>query len=90
MEEELFDILNEAFKRTLIYCRPGSIREASEKVISEVKEFIKWKDDLKCPFSVHYNGEDPTKPKISYLKVDKQYTLEEVWQYWQKHRKQKF
>jgi hypothetical protein len=49
----------------------------------KTKQFILWKDDLKCPFSVYFNGEDKTKPRISYIKGDKQYTLEEVFEFWE-------
>lgn len=87
MEEELFDLLNEIFKRKLIYCKPTTIKEASDKAVNEFKEFTKWKDDLHCPFNTHYNGEDPIKPKISYDRLSHNYTLEDVWQFWRKEFK---
>jgi hypothetical protein len=52
----------------------------------KIKAFIEWMDDLKCPFHVNYNGEDKTKPKISYIKgekYDKEYTLEEVFEFYE-------
>jgi hypothetical protein len=52
----------------------------------KTKQFILWLCDLKSPFHVHYNGEDKTKPRISYIKgekYDKEYTLEEVFEFYE-------
>lgn len=85
MEETIFDILNESFKRNLIYSRPITIREASEKAVTHFKEFLRWKDDLKCPFQARYNGIDKTKPKLNYKKGDndREYTIDEVYEFWE-------
>ena len=49
----------------------------------EVKEFILWKDNLKCPFATCYNGTDPTRDKVCYEKNNKHYTLDQVFEIWQ-------
>lgn len=83
MEEALFDILNENFKRNLIYGRSATIKEASEKAVRNFKEFLKWKDDLKCPFNTYYNGENPSHERVYYEKGNKSYTIDQVWDYWE-------
>ena len=58
-------------------------KEAAAEITDHFKKFILWKDDLHCPFIVHYNGEDSTRPKISYDKGNKNFTLDEVYEFWQ-------
>jgi hypothetical protein len=53
-----------------------------EELTPNIRQFILWLCDLHCPFITHYNGEDKTMPKISYDKGNKNYTLDEVFQYW--------
>lgn len=48
----------------------------------KTKQFILWLTDLHCPFNTHFNGEDQTKPKITFDKGFKNYTLDEVYEYW--------
>ena len=48
----------------------------------EIKAFIIWLCDIRCPFSVHYNGIDKTKDRISFDKGSKNYSLDEVFQFW--------
>lgn len=63
------------------------IDNCAGRIAERLKAFILWKDDLRCPFEVIYNGTDKTKDKIYYKKSDKFYTLDEVWQYWIEHLK---
>ena len=86
MEEQLFEIISESFKRNLIYGRPSTIRDASEKAVREFKEFIKWKDNIKCDFSTCWNNDDPNRDKICYERNGKHYNLEHVWEYWKNHK----
>jgi hypothetical protein len=51
------------------------------------KDFIFWLCDLRCPFIVHYNGEDNTQSRITFDKGSKNYTLDQVWQFWNKEVK---
>ena len=47
------------------------------------RQFILWLVDLHCPFSVHYNGEDKSKERITFdNKVHKNFTLDEVYRFW--------
>jgi len=52
----------------------------------EIKRFIEWKDNPKTPFETVYNGIDKSKPKILYRKgnSDKDWTLDDVYEYWLK------
>lgn len=56
-----------------------------EELTPEVKRFILWKDDLKCPFSVCMewdNGTLKSEEKVSYIKGGKHYCLADVWEFW--------
>ena len=48
----------------------------------EIKAFLTWLHDLRCPFSVAYNGSDKTRPKIEYEKGGKFYNIDYVFEYW--------
>lgn len=48
----------------------------------EIKDFVFWLDNPKCPFATCYNGIDPTRPKIEYEKNNKHYTLEQVFEFY--------
>jgi len=48
----------------------------------EIKKFINWLHEPKCPFSVCYNGIDKTRPRIEYEKGNKHYNIDEVFDYW--------
>jgi hypothetical protein len=86
MEEHIFEILSESFKKNLIYGRPSTIRDASEKAVKQFKDFLKWKDDIKCEFSSCYNGEDKSRPKVCYERSGKHYTIDELFNYWENHK----
>lgn len=86
MEEEIFEIISECFKKNLIYGRPTTIKEASEKAVKEVKDFIVWKDHPKNDFNTCFNGVDKSRPQICYEKGGKHYTIEQVFNYWQNHK----
>jgi len=86
MEEQIFEILNESFKRNLIYGRPATIKEASEKAVKEFTNFIKWKDHLKNEINTCFNPDDKSRPKVCYERNGKHYTLEELYTYYQNHK----
>lgn len=48
----------------------------------EIKKFINWLHEPKCPFSICYNGIDKTRPRIEYEKGNKHYDIDEVFNYW--------
>lgn len=48
----------------------------------ETKAFVLWLTDLRCPFSTHYNGTDSDQPRITFDKGSKNYTLEQVFEFW--------
>jgi len=50
----------------------------------QIKRFILWLCDLKCPFNTSFNGEDKLRPRVSFEKGNKNYSLEEVYEYWLK------
>lgn len=86
MEEQIFEILNESFKRNLIYGRSVTIKEASEKAVKEFTNFIEWKDHPKNEFNSCFNGTDKSRPKVCYERKEKHYTLQELFIYWQNHK----
>ena len=55
-----------------------------EALTDKIKLFIAWKDDIRCPFETKYNGFEKVKSKIVYKKgnADKEWSIEEVWAYW--------
>jgi hypothetical protein len=75
MKEEIFKLITN-----------NSPLDATELITQEIKNFLNWKDDLNCPFSVHYNGTDANKPKVSYDKGNKNYTINEVYEYFKNQR----
>lgn len=50
----------------------------------DIKDFILWKDDPRCPFATCFNGVDKTRDRVCYEKGNKHYTLEDVWEFWVK------
>jgi hypothetical protein len=56
-----------------------------DKLDPDIRKFILWKDDLNCKFSLHYNGISDKKERITYDKGDSNYTIDEVFEYWQKN-----
>ena len=56
-------------------------------MMEDFKKFLLWKDDPKCPFNVSFNGTDKSRPRISYEKGKKNYTIDEVYEYWSKEIK---
>lgn len=83
MEEVVFDIFNNILKRNYSSYRPIVIKQASEKAVRNFKEFLRWKDDLKCPFNTYYNGENPSHERVYYEKGNKSYTIDQVYDYWE-------
>jgi hypothetical protein len=86
MEEEIFSIINECFKKQLIYGKPTTIKTASEKAVKEFKDFITWVHNPKCDFSISYNGIDKSRDKINYERNGKTYNIDQVFNYWQNHK----
>ena len=58
-----------------------------EKLSADIRKFILWKDDINCKFTIHYNGIDPKRERVTYDKGDSNYTIDEVFEYWQKNVK---
>ena len=52
------------------------------KMDEQIKIFILWLCDLKCPFNTSFNGEDKSRPRVSFERYNKKFTLEEVYEYW--------
>ena len=83
MESDILNIISMSSERMVPV--PFEVKKiAAFDVANKFKAFTKWKDDLHCPFELHYNGLDKTKDKIRYKKSDKFYTLDEVWEYWKR------
>lgn len=79
MEEEIFEIIRSSIRSETDL---RVIREASELAAGRIRRFIMWKDDLNCPFVVHYNGVDKDRDKISYDKGGEKYNLDGVYKFW--------
>jgi hypothetical protein len=79
MEQQILEIITHHLSWDLKTLRGNDL---AKEITSNFKAFIDWKDDPHCPFTLHYNGEDPTKPKISYDKGGKNYTLDQVYNFW--------
>lgn len=53
---------------------------------NKIKQFILWKDDLtKSPFNVCINLIDKDRPKVEYEKNGKHYTIDQVYDFWEKN-----
>lgn len=66
------------------------LREASEKIIKEIKEFTKWKDDPSCPFSTYFEwGSKPKIMTVGYTKNGKNYKIDDVYDFWYNNIKNK-
>jgi hypothetical protein len=48
----------------------------------DIKDFIFWLDDPKCPFNHCFNGIEKDKPRICYERNNKHYSLDQVWEFW--------
>jgi hypothetical protein len=55
--------------------------------MSYSKDFIFWLFDPKCPFTVSYNGIQKDHDKIRFEKLSKNYSIEEVFEYYQEKHK---
>ena len=80
MEEELFNILLRNYRYTDISY--PALQKATKQIFDHLKQFLDWKDDFRCPFLVSNNGEDKTRPKVSYKKGDKFFTFDELYKFW--------
>lgn len=51
----------------------------------KTKQFVLWLCDVKCPFSQCHNGYDPTRERVCFEKSAKHYTLDQVFEYFEKN-----
>jgi hypothetical protein len=57
----------------------------ADEVMKLWTDFITWKDNPGCPFSLHYDGLKPKDERISYDRLQGNYTLDEVFSYYCKN-----
>ena len=78
MENDILEIIQ------FHYAPDSDVRNenAAWDVANKFKAFILWKDDIKCPFNLCYNGEDKDRPRVEYEKGNKHFTIEDVWNFW--------
>jgi len=88
MEIEIFEILVHTFRG---YPDELSLlREASENIDQEYKNFTKWKDDPNCPFSTYFEwGSKPKVMTVGYTKNGKNYNIDDVYKFYNENIKNK-
>jgi len=51
----------------------------------KTKQFIFWICDPHCPFCQCFNGIDKTRDRICFEKSGKHYTIDQVYDFWEKN-----